>query len=290
MKASAWAASRRRERGPPAHVVETAAQARRPAGPRLALVREPQAPRPASTAATARKETASASRAASIPAPATTSAGDRRTAGGADGEGDVEQRVSLAQLARGRERRGRRGPGQRARGRGERAVDVASASTATSTKSSTSSARTANADRLGRVEQRQRDSHGQRLQQRDERRAEQGGGEVHPAEQRRGRHRAAGLVEDEHRERDLAEPVAELVDEVGEAQVGKARQAKGAQRGGHQRPNLLQRLPASLQDPVSSSACKFVQVFVECRVLCNFRGHETAESTAKEGAVGYRKG
>ena len=142
---------------------------------------------------------------------------------------------------------------------------VARASTATSTKSSTSSARTANATRLGGVEQRQGDANGQRLDASDERGAEQGGGEVHAAEQRRGRHRAAGLVEDEDRERDLPEPVAELVDQVGEAAGWENPGGAGGGARRPSRPKLLQRFQIRCKIDAHeckfrSRVCKFVQV------------------------------
>ena len=72
------------------------------------------------------------------------------------------------------------------------------------------------ATRLARVEGREgapRWLHG--VDPGDEERRRQGGHELHRHEQAGGRDRAAGELEDDDRERDLAEPVAELVREVG---------------------------------------------------------------------------
>ena len=67
----------------------------------------------------------------------------------------------------------------------------------------------------------------------DERRGHQRGRELKCQEQGRGGHRASGLIEDEHRQRDLSQPITQLVDEAGQGQAAEGRQAKGAKGGGH---------------------------------------------------------
>jgi hypothetical protein len=56
------------------------------------------------------------------------------------------------------------------------------------------------------------------------------------AEEQRGRGQGAvRLIEDEYGERDLAEPVAELVDQVRGREPREGEEPEGAQRGGNQR-------------------------------------------------------
>ena len=153
-------------------------------------------------------ETASANSAVCTPAAGDDDAGDRRAAGGPDRERDVEQRVALAKLPGRGEDRGRRGSGQRPRRRGDRAVERGERQNRDEREVLGDQREDRERDRLGRVQAREAEAHGGRFEPRDQRRPEHGGGEVHAAKQRRGRHRAPGLVEDQDRERDLAEPVA----------------------------------------------------------------------------------
>ena len=265
MKARAWAPSRRRSAGPLADVGEPAAQALGPAAPPAPRARAARRRRATTSSAGDRQERDRVGEQRRLdPGAGDDEAGDRRAAGGADREGDVEQRVALAQLPGGREHRGRRGAGQRPGGRGERAVDDREGEHRDE-RERVDGQREQGEDRgLGGVEAGQHDPDRQRLDPRDERRGEQRRGEVHAAEQGRGRHRAAGLVVDQDRERDLAEPVAELVDEVGEAEVRESREPQRAERGS---PSLtrsyslaahLRTHAANLQVPPRT--CNFLQV------------------------------
>src|SRR5207249_4460165 len=95
--------------------------------------------------------------------------------------------------------------------------------------------------RLGGVQPGQAEPGSERFEPRDERRRVQPGHEARREEQRRGRERAAGLREHQHGERDLAEPVAELVEGVGEGEPAERRpsqrDAEGNRGDGH--PRLL---------------------------------------------------
>ena len=184
--------------------------------------------------------------------------GERRSAGRSDREGDVEQRIALAQLPGRREHRRRRRPRQRAGGGRERAVDDGERQHERERERVDGQRQQDEHARLRRVETGKREANGQPLDPGDQRGRDQRRGEVHRAEQPRGRDRAAGLVVDEDRERDLAQPVAELVDEVGEPEVGEPRQPKRSQRDRHPRGELTSALAPALQ--VEDPTCKFCQV------------------------------
>ena len=261
MNASAWAPSRPAQRRALAHVGESAAQARGPGGLRLLGRRQLEPPARREQHRDGQERGRVGEQRRLDPGAGDHQAGDRRAARGADREGDVEQRVALAQLPGGREHGARRRPGQRPRGRGERAVERRQGEHGDEREAVDHQREDGERDRLGGVQGGQRDPHRQRLQAGDQRRPEQRRREMHAAEQRRGRHRAAGLVEDEDRERDLAEPVAELVDEIGEAEVRKPGQPQRTKRGGHRR-----RTYSSACTDVASSAPDLQLSFKFCKL------------------------
>ena len=174
-------------------------------------------------AATIRNEAASASSAASIPAPATTTP----AIAGPPAAPTVNATLSSALPSRSWPAGARvAAAAARVSARDAEASEpsiVARARTAIEHEVVDEQREDGEGDGLGGVQERQRDAHRQRLERAHQGRSEQRRREVHAAEQRRGRHRAAGLIEDEHREGDLAQPVAELVDEIGEAEVCEAR-------------------------------------------------------------------
>ena len=85
-------------------------------------------------------------------------------------------------------------------------------------------------DGVRAIEQRQRQPRPQRFHARDQERRHQRGNEAGTDEQQRSRQRAPRLVEDEYRKRDVAEPVAELVDRVAAREDLEAGYAKRRKR------------------------------------------------------------
>ena len=81
--------------------------------------------------------------------------------------------------------------------------------------------------RLGGVDRRQDEAGRRALEAGDEERRHQRRQEAGPDEEQRRRQGAVGELEDEHREGDDAEPVAHLVDRVGDRQAAECRPSQG---------------------------------------------------------------
>ena len=153
-------------------------------------------------------------------------------------EPDVEQRVSLPKEAARRQHRSRRGPGQRATAGGERARERRQRDHGQQGEVRGQQRQARERRRLHEAQGGQADTAVKRLQAGDQWRRRQRRRELKPQEQPRGRQRASRLVEDQHRQRDLSQPIAQFVDEADQGQPAESGQAKRAKCGAHGAPTL----------------------------------------------------
>ena len=103
---------------------------------------------------------------------------------------------------------------------------AASAITSASEKLSTVAARATKTARLADVQSREHGTGADHLEPGDDALRDQGGHELHAQEQPGGGERAAGLVVDQDGQRDLPDPVPQLVDRVGGGELREAAQAQ----------------------------------------------------------------